>query len=158
MMKHALACVALVFLILFNTMMVQGHLNTKHEQAQLSSPEGVYTVNLSTPPGTTLIPYGAMPGVNDIDEIVHAFTVDVDAGTGITPESVQLTITTDDEDFVDDGDLFTVIVDVNLIETDDDTSTAEVVVRVRLKPPSGPDAYARLTGQSFGLRLDVNIK
>ncbi len=157
-MKHTLACVALIFLILFNTMMVQGHLDTKHEQAQLTSPEGVYSVNLSTTPGTTLIPYGAMPGVNDIDEIVHTFTVDTDVGIGITPESVRLTITTDAEDFVDDGDLFTVILELTIIENRADISTAEVVVRVRLTPPSGPDAYARFTGQSIGIRLDINIK
>ncbi len=137
-MKLVLSAVSLIFLFLLNTTLgfsfwqVQADLelssmfSTRSNAAMIVQP-------VATENNARLVPYGALKGQNDVDEIVYVYTIDLNDDELVDITKLYLEVKNCQEKLRAD-DYFTTLIDVDYHELNDGSRQAWITVTIRLEP------------------------
>ncbi len=157
-MKTVLLYVSLIFLLVFNTAIGfnywrnQDAANLQSQFAFLRK-ENLIVQSVSTENGMRLIPYGALKGENDVDELVYTYRIQLEDNQRLDITNTELDIRTEHDQLNAEG-YFTITVEVLYVDDEwNESKEAVVTVSIRLEPSSLNSIY-RLNGARVTLYMD----
>lgn len=157
-MKTVFFNVSLIFLLFmttavgFNYWHNQDAASLQNQFAFLRN-DNLIVQSVSTEDGKRLIPYGALKGQNDVDELVYVYHIELKDNYQLDITNTELEIRTE-HDMLNAEGYFTILVEVNYIENElNNRNEAIITVYIRLEPTSLNSIY-QLNGARVTLYMD----
>ncbi len=109
-------------------------------------------ITLSAPSGKTLVPNGAILGMNDVNVIYYTYQINLDEEHSLNVMASNVTFNKNNTTFSDTDGMLMFEFDIEMIGD----NFAEVSVRVSLNMPDSKEQYDRIIGSTATFQLVFN--
>ncbi|XMB72878.1 hypothetical protein RJI07_02955 [Mycoplasmatota bacterium WC30] len=104
---------------------------------------------LSAPSGKTLVPSGAILGVNDVDVVIYTYLIDIEIGHTLDVAIGKVSLTKDTETYNDVDEVLSSSYEIEMLNE----TQAKVAISVYLNMPDTEEQYNLVMGSSASFQL-----